>query len=248
MTLTSDKQLVLFVNGTPIAVNIRVNKRAKRLIIKVDPTVPVVQITCPSRRSVNEGLNFAKERIHWIADRLAEMPPQRPFQPGALIPVQGVEHRIVHVPNQKRTVHAHNAPPEIRVAGDIRHLPRRVEDWLRRQARTEFCNMADTFCEKLSVRRKRITIRDTKSRWGSCSSDGGISLSWRLIMAPPHVSRYVVAHEVSHLKHMDHSPAFWDTVERLIDDRAAAQEWLSQFGNQLYGIGGGGVLVNLAAA
>ena len=226
--------------GETIPVKLSVNRRAKRLIIKVDPLSPAILLTVPSKRQIPDGLSFARTRSGWISRQLADAPALRPFRAGARIPVRGDSHLIVHTSERRRAVLQRSDPePQLLVGGDPQFLPRRVEDWLRRQAREEFCLLADAYCERLGVTRGRISIRDTRSRWGSCSSTGSISLSWRLIMTPRPVYRYVVAHEVSHLKHLDHSPAFWKTVDQLIDDRHHATSWLKQHGADLYGIGPG---------
>ena len=148
-------------------------------------------------------------------------------------------YKIRHLPDQRHRAIEKPDLCELWVGGAQAHLKRRVEDFLRRQAKTEFTDFADHFTDKLDVTRRRLSLRDTKSRWGSCSSDGTISLSWRLIMAPVFVYRYVVAHEVSHLKYMDHSRAFWATVEELVEERHEAKIWLAQNGNGLYGVGAG---------
>jgi len=218
-----------------LPVDVRINRRARRLIIRVDALGGRVQLTCPSKRSVPDGLSFVEKRRSWIAQCLAEGPETHPFQDGASVPVRGLAHAIIHTPGQRKAVRAEGQT--LYVGGAPEFLSRRVEDWLRAEARREFCAIADELCDRIGVVRKRITVRDTRSRWGSCSSAGAISLSWRLIMAPEHVYTYVVGHEVAHLKHMDHSAAFWRVVDELIEDRYPAQDWLKAHGASLYGIG-----------
>ena len=218
-----------------LPIDVRINRRARRLIIRVDALGGRVQLTCPSKRSVPDGLSFVEKRRQWIAKCLAEGPQTQPFYDGASVPARGIDHLIRHVPGQRKAVRAEGTT--LHIGGAPEFLARRVEDWLRAEARREFCAIADDLCGRIGVVRKRITVRDTRSRWGSCSSAGAISLSWRLIMAPEHVYTYVVGHEVAHLKHMDHSPAFWRVVDELIPDRRPAQDWLKAHGASLYGIG-----------
>ena len=124
------------------------------------------------------------------------------------------------------------------VSGRAEHLKRRVRDWLKEEARRSLGVLAHEFAARLARPVRRITIRDPRSRWGSCSRDGTLSLSWRLVLAPERVARYVVAHEAAHLKHMNHSAAFWRTVDSLVDDAAPARAWLRRHGAALHGFGG----------
>jgi hypothetical protein len=228
---------VLTIRGREVPVRVSINRRAKRLILKVDNLKGEILLTCPSKRTVREGLQFAASRQHWLAQQLAEGPQLTAFADGSELPLRGLVYTIRHFPEKRHRVIEQAELQELWVGGAPEHLKRRVEDWLKREARNTFMQLADAFTSKLGVSRRRLTVRDTKSRWGSCSSDGAIMLSWRLIMAPEYVYRYVVAHEVAHLRHMDHSPAFWRTVEELVDERHQAKDWLAQHGAELYGVG-----------
>jgi len=124
--------------------------------------------------------------------------------------------------------------PTIRVEGQPEHTPRRLLDWLKREARRKIDERVWIYAEQLGVTPKRITIRDTTSRWGSCSSTRSLSFSWRLILAPASVLDYVVAHEVSHLRELNHRPRFWRLVETLVADIDKSQNWLSENGTMLH--------------
>ncbi|MDP7425534.1 MAG: M48 family metallopeptidase, partial [Rhodospirillales bacterium] len=113
------------------------------------------------------------------------------------------------------------------IGGRSEHFARRLTDWLKKKAKAEILARASDFAAKIDCRLGRITVRDTRSRWGSCSPNGNLSFCWRLIMTPDWVLDYVVAHEVSHLRHMDHSPAFWQTVESLGVRVDEARRWLN---------------------
>ncbi|MEX6632444.1 M48 family metallopeptidase [Hyphococcus lacteus] len=216
----------------------RVNRRAKRLILKVDPVTGEIHVTAPSKSALPQAISFAHERIDWIASQLQDQLRGRPFKAGMTIPYQGIDHIIIHDENLRGAVRIDNDfMPAIRVGGRPEHLNRRVADWLKRQARLRLTERSDFYCEQLKRKRGRIQIRDTRTRWGSCSSDGSLSYSWRLILAPTEILDYVAAHECAHLIHLNHSPAFWRIVRGLgVDCRGAAQ-WLSTEGPTLFTYG-----------
>lgn len=216
----------------------RVNRRAKRLILKVDPVTGEIHVTAPSKSALPQAINFAHERVEWIASQLQDQLRARPFVPGMTIPFAGVDHIIINDENRRGAVRLdHDFIPAIRVGGRPEHLNRRVADWLKRQARIRLTERADYYCEQLGRKRGRIQIRDTKTRWGSCSSDGSLSFSWRLILAPPEIIDYVAAHECAHLIHLNHSPAFWRIVKSLGVDCRAAADWLNKEGPTLFTYG-----------
>ena len=236
---------VIEVEGKLLPVTVRHNPRARRFVLRVDLTAGRICVTAPSKRSMPAALAFAREHEDWIAEQLQIVPDAVPFSPGAIIPVRGVLHQIHHAPDERGTVRleAPQCPeglPRLVVCGDEKFIGRRVMDWLKAQARIDLNERVLVHTARVGVRPRRITLRDQTSRWGSCSSQGSISLSWRLILAPPDVYTYVVAHEVAHLKYLDHSPAFWAVVDDLVTVRLAAQAWLKEFGAGLYGIGARG--------
>lgn len=216
----------------------RVNRRAKRLILKVDPVSGEIHVTAPSKRSLPEAIRFAHERIDWIESQLIDTLRGKPFQPGMSIPYRGVNHIIIHDEKLRAAARPDSDLfPAIRVGGGEEHLNRRITDWLKREARKQLTARADHYCAALGKTRGAIRIRDTKTRWGSCTSDGDLSFCWRLIMAPPDILDYVAAHECAHLIHMDHSPAFWRVVRELGVDARAAATWLNAHGPSLFTYG-----------
>ena len=158
-----------------------------------------------------------------------------------MLPVLGREHRVRHCPAQRGSVWVEQCDPEshpeIRVSGGAAHVSRRVTDWLKRQARAEIGNRARAYASRLDRRVARISIRDTSSRWGSCSSRASLSFSWRLILAPEAVLDYVCAHEAAHLVEMNHSPAFWRHVAALVGDWEPPRRWLKHNGGLLHRYG-----------
>jgi predicted metal-dependent hydrolase len=210
------------------------NERARRIIIRLDHGGGIV-VVLPARASKEDGRRFALSNRGWIQERLAHLPEPLPFLHGVSIPYLGVEHRIRHRLGKRGVVWRENG--EIHVAGRPEHLPRRVEDWLKQEARREIERRARQKAEELGKPIRRIGIRDPRSRWGSCSPDGAINFSWRLILAPRFVLDYVVAHEVAHLRELNHSTRFWKLTETLTRDMDKARAWLTARGPELHRYG-----------
>src|SRR5437016_6667290 len=194
---------LLRIDGRPVAVTVRLNPRATRLIVKVHPSTGEVSVVAPSRRALDSALEFARSESSWIARRLAHVPQPVDLELGALIPYRGEEHTIHPAARGAASVWVDRAARAIHVSGLSEHAPRRLLDFLKREARRVLDTRVTEFSTRIGVQPKRITVRDTASRWGSCSTTRAISFSWRLILAPPFVLDYVVAHEVAHLKHMN---------------------------------------------
>jgi hypothetical protein len=213
----------------------RANKRARRIILRFDQGLGRIVVVLPRRTPLEEGRRFALSNKGWIRDRLELLPEPAPFRPGASIPFMGVRHRIRHRPEARGAVWLEDGG--IHVAGHLEHLPRRVEDWLRRQARREIERRAHAKAEQIGRRIAGISIRDAVTRWGSCSPRGKMSFSWRLILAPRWVLDYVVAHEVAHLRELNHGPRFWKLTAELTRDPDAARAWLNEHGHHLHRYG-----------
>ena len=214
-------------------VSIRVSSRARRIALRVDAAERKVELVLPPGVPTSQGLRFLAAKRGWIAARLAALPRPVPFAEGVIVPVLGIPHRI-------RREDAAAAPPvairngEIRVGGDPVHVERRVRDHLVAMARSEFARRARPLAARIGRKVTRVNVRDTKSRWGSCSGQGNLSFSWRLIFAPEWVIDYVVAHEVAHLAEMNHGPRFWRLVESLSSESTAARIWLKRHRSRLF--------------
>ncbi|MEX0645013.1 MAG: SprT family zinc-dependent metalloprotease [Parvularculaceae bacterium] len=216
----------------------RVNRRAKRLIVKVDSLEGRVVVTAPSKRALPEALRFAGERSSWIRARLDEGAPARPFVDGGLCPYRGVMHAIRCEGSPRLLARVvTEGTPVIRVGGDPAHVNRRLVDWLKSEARAALTERAQAHSAQLGKNFSRISIRDSRSRWGSCSRDGVLSFSWRLILAPPYILDYVAAHECAHLVHLNHSPAYWRALLSLGVDENAARAWFEENGEALHAWG-----------
>lgn len=225
-------------NG-PVSIALRRNDRARRFILRhgVDGSLAM---TIPPGGTFHQAQRFAEEHKGWLQSQLAAAPDRQPFSAGERIPFQGVDHVIIHSPERRGTVHVaeFEGEPALLVAGGEAHLPRRLTDWLKKQARSEVTERVAHHTRMLNVTAKRIRIGDPVSRWGSCSSKGSLSFSWRVVMAPPDVLDYLVAHEVAHLREMNHSPRFWALVEKTCPDFKASRHWLRINGSRLHAIGG----------
>jgi predicted metal-dependent hydrolase len=228
---------LLRIDGRMLEVRVRLNPRARRMIVKVNPTTGEVSVTVPSRRGLSAALEFARGEKDWIARQLAKAPGAVALAPGAALPFRGVRHEIRAAAKGPSPVWVQDGA--IWVRGREVHAPRRVLDFLKGEARKAFEVRVLDYALRLEVKPSRITVRDTASRWGSCSSARSLSFSWRLILAPDFVLDYVVAHEVAHLREMNHSPRFWAHVKSLVADIDAPQGWLRAHGRELqrYAVG-----------
>ena len=226
---------VIKIEGRNIPVRIRQNTRARRMILRIDNNINGAVVTLPSWTSEREALLMVQEKSDWVLAKLDNMPTKILFENGVQIPFLGEYHIVCHDPNQKEIVKKNEN--EIRLGGGEEHLPRRLGDWLRKEAKIIIQPKAIEMAKKLNKKIGRISIRDTKSRWGSCAASGNLSFCWRLILTPEWVLNYVVAHEVSHLRHMNHGSEFWQTVSDFNVRVDAARVWLRKNTEQLHRYG-----------
>lgn len=194
----------------------------------------------PPRGSLKEATTFAEKNGAWIATRLSRLADAAPFEHGTLVPFRGVSHRIKHRRDTRGTVWTEtdaNGRRLLCVAGETPHVGRRVSDFLKRMAKKDIEAACTSYAAAIGVHYKRIVVRDQTSRWGSCSTTGVLSFSWRLILTPPYVLDYLAAHEVAHLAEMNHSPRFWRLVERMCPHWRKAKNWLEVHGTDLHRYG-----------
>jgi len=213
----------------PIDVAIKKSARAKRLSLRVSRLDGRVTLTIPTRSPLREGINFLLEREIWLRTHLIKLAPMATVHAGGAVPYQGAELPIV-AGAVKRTAMRDGAlhVPDEATAGA------RARAFLKLQARDELAAASDHYANQLGKNYNRLSIRDTRSRWGSCSSDGVLMYSWRLIMAPPEILHYVAAHEVAHLVEMNHSSRFWAVVGRICPDYEQHRLWLKAHGDSLH--------------
>jgi predicted metal-dependent hydrolase len=221
-------------------VRVRRHRQARRYTLRIQAATREVVLTIPPRGTLKEAREFAEKHGGWIAARLGRLPVAAPFAHGVKVPLRGVPHRIMHYRGVRGTVWTgtdNNGDSLLCVAGNAPHLDRRIGDFLRREAKRELEVASLRFANELGVTVKRVVVRDQSSRWGSCSTTGVLSFSWRLILAPGFVLDYLAAHEVAHLLEMNHSPRFWRLVRRLCPEHERAKVWLDVHGSDLHRYG-----------
>src|ERR1700735_5290843 len=199
----SEPYILLVKHGSQIySVRLRRHRRARRYTLRIHPSDREAILTMPPRGTIIEAKDFAQRHGGWIAARLGRLPKAAPFLPGTIVPLRGVAHRIVHRATMRGTVWTEVRDSGERilcVAGSIEHIERRGLDYLKRGARQDMQKGALFYAQALGVKVRRLSIRDQSSRWGSCTSAGSLSFSWRLILAPPYVVAFPAPPEVSHL-------------------------------------------------
>ncbi len=212
---------------------IKRHAKAKRICLRYNPTKHAISLTLPRHTKVSDGMNFLNQKTQWLLETLAEMPLKKQIKPGVVIPLLGERVRIKHEPKLGRRQFA-LMDDTLYINGERECFPLRVTEALKKIAAVRIRDMAMKDANKIGRRINRISVRDTRSRWGSCSSTANLSFSWRLVFAPREVMEYVVAHEVAHLRYMDHSNNFWNLVEYLCPNHEVAKEWLRDHGKHLY--------------
>jgi predicted metal-dependent hydrolase len=221
--------------GGPARVEWRRSQRARRVSLRIDPRGGAVVVTLPPRAGRTAGVALLMNHASWVAERLAALPGAIPFVHGAVVQLHGADHRIRHVPDGVGGVWVEKG--EIRVAGEAGFLSRRIGDFFRAEARRRMVALVGSKAAMANLHPHRITVKDTRSRWGSCAANGSLAFSWRLVMAPRFVQDYVAAHEVAHLLHMNHGPRFWALVRELTPHTDAAMSWLRTEGPRLLRVG-----------
>ena len=239
--LVAPARIVLVHAGVSYEIILRRTAAARKFTLRVRSAKCDIVLTMPARSSVSAAREFAQRNAGWVEARVRQLPQRVQFVPGASIPLRGVEHVIVHRPHFRKPVWIEAGMAlhlSLCVAGEAAHVPRRVQDFLRREAKRDLEAAVRYHCSKIGKAARTITLRDTTSRWGSCSSRGSLNFSWRLILAPGFVLDYLAAHEVAHLQHMDHSPRFWAVTRSLVPDFERAEAWLKSNGASLHRFGG----------
>ena len=219
----------------PIRVEWRRSLRARRVSLRIDPTGGGVVVSLPARATRKAGMALLMGHVDWVVNRIAALPQAVSLVDGALVPICGKPHRIRHAPQARGGAWIQDE--ELHVAGAADFIARRVGDFLRQEARRHLGALVTAKGRQIGIVPRRITVKDTKSRWGSCAPDTSLALSWRLVMAPAFVQDYVVAHEVAHLRHMNHGRQFWTLVDELTPHRNNAIAWLRVEGVRLLRVG-----------
>ena len=232
-------RLVIAGDGEPYHIELKHHAKARRYTLRVRETSRDIVITMPPRGSLRQAQRFAEKNVAWIAARLRRLPEIIPFVHGETIPLRGIPHKIAHKPGARGTVWIENTADGalLCVAGKPEHIARRVRDFLKREAKHDLTAASRKYAGLLDVSIRSISVRDTASRWGSCSYTGALSFSWRLVIAPSFVLDYLAAHELAHRIELNHSKRYWKIVDGIFPDRRRAETWLRVHGASLHRYG-----------
>lgn len=219
----------LQIGDPPILVQLRPNPRAKRMTLRVSAVDGTARLTLPKRSSLRAAKRFLNEQEGWLRGHIGKTPARVVIEAGVEVSLYGepfllAQHRGARVTLAPNTLFL----PASRPAGKA------LEGFIKTRARNVITPMVEADAAALGKPWGKISLRDPRSRWGSCNSDGNLMFSWRLMLAPPDVLRYVVAHEVAHLREMNHAAAFWTEVAAIMPGYEAPRRWLQQNGGQLH--------------
>lgn len=215
----------------PVRVRISRNPRARRFTLRLESAGKGAVLTVPPGVPDRESRAFLDRHANWLRRALDRQPQAIWVDEGTVLPIAGVQTQVVRETGRRGAPRLQDGKLVLCGKGAIGP---RVGQWLKLRARDALQPTVNAYAEQLGKRMKRIALRDTKSRWGSCSTSGTISFSWRLAMAPPQILDYVAAHEAAHLVEMNHSPAYWNVVTRLMPDWDRHRSWLRQHGRELH--------------
>lgn len=230
--------ITLLAPGDAAAIPVRVTVRstARRLILRYDRKAETGMLTAPPGLPRREIERFLRDHAGWLAARQRQAPARIRFEEGAIIPVLGREHRLVHGGALRGTAGRFESEggPVLRVFGPRENFENRVLAHLKALALEECRREARRHAETLGVSLGEIRVKEMRSRWGSCSAKGDLSFAWRLVLAPPEILSYLAAHEVAHRREMNHSSRFWRVVRSLDPDYTHAENWLNRHGARLH--------------
>jgi predicted metal-dependent hydrolase len=237
-TASGPSTRMLDVAGRQLPLAIHQNPRSTRMTLRLEPGGRSARLTVPKSVSHAEIENFIERHRGWLAGRLSRFSGEAQIEPGGILPLRGVAHRIVATgrPRGVTETGLEGDDHVLFVGGAPEHLARRISDFLKREARRDLDALALRHAATIGAKVKAIRYKDTRSRWGSCTSDGTLSFSWRIVMAPPVVIDYLAAHEVAHLKEMNHGAGFWAICGSLCPDMEDARRWLKRNGTMLHAI------------
>lgn len=228
----------LDVAGKILPLTIRQNPRATRMTLRIEPGGRALKMTIPTGLKDVEVNAFLDRHQGWLMTKLARFSGESVLEEGGTVLVRGVAHRIECTGRLRglTEVVVIDDEPILRVSGAPEHLPRRIADFLKRETRKDMERLVPFHAQQVGRKARSIAYKDTRSRWGSCAADGSLSFSWRIVMAPPKVIDYLAAHEVAHLREMNHGPAFWALCEKLCPYTDDAKRWLRRNGTMLHAI------------
>lgn len=226
------------INGAPYPLQATRKATAKRYIIRVDGDAKIIKLTVPKYGSFKQGLAFAKTRENWILQQLIQHSQTIQLAPGVVFPLLGEQTLLLHESGRgtaslRGTAGDDASNQQLTIHGDIDYFSGRLERFLKKQLLEFIQPIARSYAEELGVTIKKISVRDTRSHWGSCAADTSLSFASRLAFAKPKIIDYVIAHEVAHIKEMNHSRAFWQLTEQLCPACQTHRAWLKKHGGEL---------------
>lgn len=228
----------LDVAGRLMPLTIKQHDRATRITLRIEPGGRALKMTVPKGLAAREVNAFLDRHQGWLLTRLAKFTTETNLGDGGEILFRGIPHRIQHTGSLRGLTEAImvDGRPVLRVSGLPEHSARRIAAFLKKEARADLERLSRMHASSIRATIRSISMKDTRSRWGSCSTEGNLSFSWRIVMAPPQVIDYLAAHEVAHLKEMNHGPHFWALCRKLCPQMEEAKSWLKRHGSQLHAI------------
>lgn len=232
------KSRTVDIAGRALPLTIRSDRRATRLTLRIEPGGRALKMTVPVGVALRDVDDFLERHHGWISAKLANLPAEGKLAEGGEIALRGISHRIVLTGKLRGLTEksALNGEPVLMVSGAPEHTGRRLSDFLKKEAKRDLDELSHYHARQSGRKIASISFKDTKSRWGSCSHDGHLCFSWRIVMAPPFVIDYLAAHEVAHLSEMNHGPKFWALCEKLCPGTKEAKSWLKRNGSGLHAI------------
>jgi predicted metal-dependent hydrolase len=228
----------LNVAGRPMLLTIRQNERATRITLRIEPGGRALKMTIPRGLALREINAFLDRHQGWLLTKLSKFSNETGLSDGGEIALRGVAHRIRHTGGLRGLTEAveRDGVAMLSVSGLPEHVGRRIATFLKKEARKDLERLVALHAGTIRASVSSISMKDTRSRWGSCSSTGNLSFSWRIVMAPPMVIDYLAAHEVAHLREMNHGPRFWALCRKLCPHMKEAKAWLKRHGSHLHAI------------
>jgi predicted metal-dependent hydrolase len=213
--------------------SVKISPKAKRLALRLDSRTRKVNLVIPKRASLQKAYEFAESYQDWINDKIDGLPCPVPYKDGVVIPIMGRSIKLKIIKGNSKVTQFELTDKELIVTTQLDDATPRIGRYLRNLAHEELEKLANQKAALLHRKLSKFVVRDMKSRWGSCSIDGRMTLSWRLIFAPMESIDYVISHEAAHLIHPDHSQNFWALCEKISDDFIVGHSWMQKMGSSL---------------
>ena len=227
-------QETVMLEGQEFPIHITRHGRARRYVLKFDSENDIIKLTVPKRASIKGGVEFTQSRANWLFQQMHKAGERIQLEPGITFPLLGLPTLLAHQPGRGvAELDEMEQPQMLTIHGHTDFFSSRLKRYLQNYLREFIQPIAKDYAGQLGVSFRKISVRDTKSHWGSCAPDGSLSFAFRLVFAEPDLVDYIVAHEVAHLREMNHSPAFWKHVEQICPDYKQQKQWFKAHGGEL---------------